>query len=197
MDFRVSLGLRSGYPYLMRAFRPRLGEPYAHPRPIHVGHRMAAVDELTPEALQLRRHALVERMLADVLRVPWSQVHREADRWGADVSADVEARIVELLGDPGTCPHGNPIPGSRNRPDQSDAVTLAACGPGPAEVVRVTEELEDDDDAMALLDRAGVTPGRDIEVRARHDDGSVDLAGGTADVHLPPHVAARTYVRRR
>lgn len=155
------------------------------------------VEELTPEARDARRHALVERMLRDVLHVPWSQVHREADRWGGEISSEVEARITELLGDPGTCPHGNPIPGSVNRPDQSDAVTLAACPTGPAEVVRVTEELEDDDDAMQLLDRAGVWPGQDIEVRVRHDDGSVAVAGGTADVTIPATVAASTYVRQR
>ena len=156
-----------------------------------------AVEELTPQAREARRHALVERMLRDVLRVPWSQVHREADRWGGEISAEVEARIVDLLGDPGTCPHGNPIPGSANRPDQSDAVTLGDCPEGPAEVVRITEELEDDDDAMLLLDGAGVWPGQDIEVRARHADGSVDVAGGAADVTIPATVAARTYVRTR
>ena len=37
---------------------------------------------------------------------------REAGRWEHVISDDVEARLVELLGDPATCPHGNPIPGS-------------------------------------------------------------------------------------
>jgi Fe2+ transport system protein FeoA len=32
--------------------------------------------------------------------------------WGRVVSEDVERRFVELLGDPATCVHGNPIPGS-------------------------------------------------------------------------------------
>jgi DtxR family Mn-dependent transcriptional regulator len=155
------------------------------------------LDELTPQAGRARRHALVERMLRDVLDVPWSRVHREADKWGDDVSDEVAARIAAMLDDPGTCPHGNPIPGSANVPDQSDAIRLIDCGAGPAEVVRVTEELEDDDEAMQLLDAAGVTPGRDIEVRQRHDDGSVDLAGGDCDLTVPGRVATRLYVRQR
>jgi len=155
------------------------------------------LDELSPQARQARRHALVERMLRDVLEVPWSKVHREAEKWGDDVSDEVEARIAVMLGDPGTCPHGNPIPGSANVPDQRDAVRLVDCPAGPAEVVRITEELEDDDEAMQLLDAAGVTPGRDIEVRRCHDDGSVDLAGGDSDLTVPGRAAMRLYVRRR
>ena len=60
----------------------------------------------------MRRHRLAERLLVDVIGLEWEKVHKEADRWEHAISADVEAKLVVLLGDPATCPHGNPIPGS-------------------------------------------------------------------------------------
>ena len=59
----------------------------------------------------VRRHRLAERLLVDVIGLEWEKVHREADRWEHAISADVEEKLVALLGDPATCPHGNPIPG--------------------------------------------------------------------------------------
>ena len=59
----------------------------------------------------VRRHRLAERLLVDVIGLEWEKVHREADLWEHVISEDVEAKLVELLGDPATCPHGNPIPG--------------------------------------------------------------------------------------
>ncbi len=61
----------------------------------------------------MRRHRLAERLLVDVIGLEWEKVHREADRWEHAISADVEQKLVELLGDPATCPHGNPIPGTK------------------------------------------------------------------------------------
>ena len=70
----------------------------------------------------VRRHRLAERLLIDVIGLEWEKVHREADRWEHAISADVEEKLVELLGDPATCPHGNPIPGSKraDAPTQTD-----------------------------------------------------------------------------
>ena len=62
----------------------------------------------------VRRHRLAERLLTDVIGLEWEKVHREADRWEHAISADVEEKLVQLLGDPATCPHGNPIPGLRS-----------------------------------------------------------------------------------
>src|SRR3954447_26048509 len=62
----------------------------------------------------LRRHRLAELLLVDILKVPWAQVHEEACRLEHAISDNLEAHLVALLGDPGLCPHGNPIPGSAN-----------------------------------------------------------------------------------
>ena len=144
----------------------------------------------------VRRHRLTERLLADVIGLDWWKVHHEAERWEGVISDEVEKRLVELLGDPGTCPHGNPIPGSANRPEHPDAVRLDRAPVGPVHVVRITEELESDDGALRLLERCGFLPGRDAELKVGGEQG-VEVAGTRADATLPPHVASHTYVAPR
>ncbi len=158
---------------------------------------MAPTTALTPAQADLRRHALVERLLADVLRVPWSQVHQEAERWDGVLSEEVEQRLVDLLGDPGVCPHGNPIPGATTPVDLGGAGPLSDHPVGPAVVVRVLDALEDDAIAMRELEAAGLTPGRDLEVVAHEGDGTVRVAGAVADAHLSPTVARLVHVRSR
>src|SRR3954466_6440271 len=99
----------------------------------------------------VRRHRLAERLLVDVIGLEWEKVHREADRWEHAISADVEEKLVELLGDPLTCPHGNPIPGSHNVGSTAHTTPLADAPPGPIVVVRVSERLEMSDDALVLI----------------------------------------------
>src|SRR5438270_10182828 len=60
----------------------------------------------------MRRHRLAERLLVDVLHVPWHQVHEEAHRLEHAISETLEPYRVKVLGDPGTGPYCNPIPGS-------------------------------------------------------------------------------------
>src|SRR6476469_2604125 len=95
----------------------------------------------------VRRHRLAERLLVDVIGLEWEKVHREADRWEHAISADVEAKLVELLGDPATCPHGNPIPGARYRGEAVQSVVLTQAVPGKVRVSRISEKVEMDDDA--------------------------------------------------
>ena len=79
------------------------------------GRRLSLTDSGRALAEKVvRKHRLAERLLVDVIGLEWHKVHREAGRWEHVISDDVEARLVELLGDPATCPHGNPIPGSHS-----------------------------------------------------------------------------------
>src|SRR3954453_22551608 len=85
---------------------------------------------LTPKGRALattvvRRHRLAERLLTDVIGLEWEKVHREADRWEHAISAEVEEKLVQLLGEPGTRPHGNPIPGSKHATHRAPTVSLA------------------------------------------------------------------------
>lgn len=157
---------------------------------------MTSTRPLPTAAAAERRHALTERLLSDVIGLQWSRVHEEADRWGDAISDEVTELVAGMLGDPGTCAHGNPIPGSANVPDQSRAIRLADAPLGPIQVVRIEESLETDRAALELLEACGAIPGRAAEVLSTDTDG-VRLAGSRADAVVPPHVAGGTWVQAR
>ena len=133
----------------------------------------------------VRRHRLAERLLVDVIGLEWEKVHAEAARWEHAISADVEEKLVQLLGDPATCPHGNPIPGTHNRAPGGTTVALAQAEPGAVVVRRVSERLEMSDDALELIARAQLIPGSDATVIS-HDADTVtsDGDGSTANLRL-------------
>jgi len=113
----------------------------------------------------LRRHRLAELLLMDVLKVPWSQVHEEACRLEHAISPNLEAHLVALLGDPGTCPHGNPIPGSANVRDAGPLRPLSAVAPGSSCVVRrIDEHLQTLVERMQELELARLLPGQRVVV---------------------------------
>ena len=43
----------------------------------------------------MRKHRLAERLLVDVIGLPWEEVHAEACRWEHVMSEDVERRLVQ------------------------------------------------------------------------------------------------------
>lgn len=61
----------------------------------------------------VRRHRIAERWLTDVLGLDWLRADEEAGRLEHALSDDVAERLYRLIGEPSTCPHGNPIPGAR------------------------------------------------------------------------------------
>ena len=145
---------------------------------------------------RVRRHRLTARLLHDIIGIAWWKVHALTSRWERLVDAEVEDRIVDLLGDPGTCPHGNPIPGSANQPYFPDAMLLDDAPIGPCRVVRVTQTLVDDDEALQLLEMCGFIPGREAEIKSRRD-GWVEVAGTVHDAALPPHMSRHVIVAPR
>ncbi len=142
----------------------------------------------------MRRHRLAERLLTDVLGVPWSDVHVEACRLEHAISGTLEEVLVAKLGDPGTCPHGNPIPGSRNSVDHGPLVPLTALGTGAVAVVRrIDEALEVQTDRMRELQAAGCMPGATVTVSTA--DGGMIVTGETgATVTLTGRLAALVFV---
>jgi DtxR family Mn-dependent transcriptional regulator len=144
----------------------------------------------------IRKHRLAERLLVDVIGLPWHKAHLEAGRWEHVISDEVEARLVELLGNPSTCPHGNPIPGATGADTGARAqMSLSEVSPGDkVRLERITEEVELDIASLEYLDRHGCIPGRDAVVRDRADDGSIvlELEGGT--VSLAPGICQQVYV---
>ena len=115
----------------------------------------------------IRKHRLAERLLVDVIGLPWHKAHLEAGRWEHVISDEVEQRLVELLGNPTTCPHGNPIPGRGPSASTASQVSLAEVDPGDTvRLERITEEVELDMASLVYLDEHGLVPGTP---RARPD----------------------------
>ena len=141
----------------------------------------------------VRRHRLAERLLVDVIGLEWEKVHREADRWEHAISADVEEKLVQLLGDPATCPHGNPIPGSTQKVETGPTTPLSQSPPGPFVVRRISEKIEIDDRALAFLAEAGLTPGASAEVLDNGPDGVLVLSD-TGEQRVPKDVAQLMWV---
>jgi DtxR family Mn-dependent transcriptional regulator len=141
----------------------------------------------------VRRHRLAERLLTDVIGLEWEKVHREADRWEHAISAEVEEKLVALLGDPATCPHGNPIPGSKHRVDTRSAVPLSRAAPGAMRVARISEKLELDDEALTFLAGAQLTPGSAAVVVGPVADG-VGVKSDTGEHTVPARLADLMWV---
>jgi DtxR family Mn-dependent transcriptional regulator len=141
----------------------------------------------------VRRHRLAERLLTDVIGLEWEKVHREAARWEHAISADVEEKLVELLGDPVTCPHGNPIPGSRRKAKVTPTVQLASAEPGRVTITRISEKLELNDDGLSLVARARLIPGATATVIERNDRG-VTVKTSAGEHTVPSDVAEQMYV---
>lgn len=163
------------------------------------GRRLQLTEEGERLARTLvRRHRLAEQFLIRVLGLPWHRAHEEASRWERVISSEVEARMVEILGDPGTCPHGNPIPGSAHEPDLTALVPLNDVPVGEWAVLRrLTEDLELDLSVMRFFEENGLLPGADIRVVQVAPDGTRSLEVGGRGVALGPHLADNVWVEPR
>jgi DtxR family transcriptional regulator, Mn-dependent transcriptional regulator len=143
----------------------------------------------------VRRHRLAEHFLIRIIGLPWYKAHEEAERWERVISDDVEARMLDILGDPATCPHGNPIPGSSHRVDYSALVPLKDVSPGGRAVLRrLTEDLELELEVMRFFEESGLMPGARIGVVSLAPDGTMTLEVQGASVALGPDLSDNLWV---
>ena len=187
---RIADRLHHSAPTVSQMVRRLLAEGY-----LSVANRVLS---LTPKGRAeaervVRKHRLAERLLTDVIGLGWDKAHEEAGRWEHVISDEVEDLLVQLLGNPTTCPHGNPIPGSRA--PERDLAALAACVPGDrVRLERVTEQVEIDQEALSYLADHGLTPGTAAQVRTRGDDGSFVLEVDERTVEVGRRLAEQLFV---
>ena len=145
----------------------------------------------------MRKHRLAELLLTDVIGLEWEQVHLEACRWEHVISDAVEQRLISLLNNPTTCPHGNPIPGMEPTSVHPtlgalQTMTVAARSGGQATVSRISEQLQGDVSAMRFLRTSGLQPGVTAGLRADGAGVVADVAG--SPVQVPRTTADHIYV---
>jgi DtxR family Mn-dependent transcriptional regulator len=144
----------------------------------------------------VRRHRLAERFLVEVVGLQWHLAHEEATTWGHVISENVEERLVEILGDPGSCVHGNPIPGSKNEARVDDLRPLHDIEAGDrVRLERLTEDLELDLSVMRYFEESGLMPGAEIRVLSTAPDGTMTLEVAGEKVALGGHLADNLWVR--
>ena len=141
----------------------------------------------------VRRHRLAERFLTDVLQLPWAEAHHEAGRWEHVMSESVEQAMDELLGHPTTCPHGNPIPGSKCEEREVIALSESAVG-SPVVIRRITEELEFQPGLLEFLEAASIQPGEVVSVTSAAPDGTLTVSVGDTVVGIGAFTGERILV---
>jgi len=144
----------------------------------------------------MRRHMLIEWMLARMLNVPWSELHVEADQIEHTISDDIEDKMRTNLDNPHQCPHGNPLPGYEHL--ASDWLPLTSIRPGEMVTIRrIHETAEDNRELLRFLELNGIVPGRKAEVREVLDfNQTMSLRMGDKDISLGYPAAQFLFVER-
>lgn len=109
----------------------------------------------------MRRHMLMEWMMIKTL--PWSKLHAEAHHLEHAISTMTENALMEQLGQPHTCPHGNPLPG--NEQDVAAWVPLTKLTANQNVIIRRIHELaEENAPLLDYLQQHHVMPGKKARV---------------------------------
>lgn len=144
----------------------------------------------------VRRHALAERLLTDLLKMPWHESHEEAHGVEHVITPKIEARLLQALGNPTTCPHGNPIPGLGTLAPDEFPLDRARTG-DELVIQRITEEAEEDLQLMKYLQEHGIAPGARMTVReSTPATAMLVLEGPAGTVPLGLPVAAKLRARQ-
>ncbi len=154
----------------------------------------------------MRKHRLAERLLVDVIGLPWEEVHAEACRWEHVMSEDVERRLVQVLDNPTVSPFGNPIPGLSDLgvgdsigSEDRNLVRLTELPAGfPVAVVvrQLTEHVQGDANLIARLKDAGVVPNARVTVETVPNGGVMIVIPGHEQVELPHEMAHAVKVEK-
>lgn len=83
----------------------------------------------------IRRHRLWERFLGDYLGLPWQQIHDYACRLEHATDTSVTEALATFLGNPQTCPHGNPIPSAEGEMPIITDIPLKQMKPGQCGII--------------------------------------------------------------
>ncbi|MBT3714610.1 MAG: metal-dependent transcriptional regulator [Anaerolineae bacterium] len=132
------------------------------------GHRRREIHltELGREAARsvTRRHMLTEWLLVKIFKIPIFETHDEAHRIEHAISPKLEERMVDILGNPKLCPHGNPFPGYETL--TKDWLPLTEV-PVDTEITirRIHEFAEDNQELLDFLSKNKVEPGNKAQVK--------------------------------
>lgn len=154
---------------------------------------------LTPKGTKaaeilVRRHRLVEKLLTDVLGMPWHRVHEEAEKLEHAISPEFEKRLGALFAREKTCPHGYPLAVKNSGPAAWAKLKLLSQAKA-GERVTIARVYEKDSAFLLYLDRLAILPGGRAEVVDIAYDETITLRIGQRRVLLGKAAAAKIWVR--
>ena len=145
--------------------------------------------------LVFRRHRLAERMLTDLLHFDWTESHDEACKLEHVVSERLANSIEKSLGNPRTCPHGNPIPDETGVIQPNKGQPLSELNSG--EVAVLTHIPDENSEILSYLARLGMYPGTKIEIEEKAPfSGPMMVKVASNSYPLSLDVASGIYVQR-
>ncbi len=149
----------------------------------------------------VRRHRLAERLLVDIIGLQWAQAHKEADRWEHVISDAVEEKLVALLGDPATCPHGNPIPNQDGtmkeevRNTQKNVQPLSDLDNKVSAVIRrIGERIETNDDSLNFVAINNLVPGTKVSTLNRDAKKVLVKTSKDKEISIPLEISESMFV---
>jgi len=143
----------------------------------------------------IRRHRLAERLLTDILHLDWSKVHDEACKLEHNLSETIEKPLENALGNPKTCPHGNPIPSEHGEMREAKSELLTSLNLGESGVItKITEEKQD---LLQYLATLGLVPGASVEIKEKAPfNGPIIVKAMGANYALGRNIASVIWVKK-
>jgi DtxR family Mn-dependent transcriptional regulator len=142
------------------------------------------------------RHRLAEKLLTDVIGLPWSRAHEEAEKLEHGISQEVADLLLKRFGRESRCPHGVPLVGGMAKLRKKfGALKLSEAETGGEyEVLRVYEK---DPKFLEFLVGLQLQPGVRVKVHRREYDETMELSvsGQRAKhIHLGKPATQRVWV---
>jgi DtxR family transcriptional regulator, Mn-dependent transcriptional regulator len=157
--------------------------------------RLTAQGRQTAQRTALRHH-LIERMLSEMFHMPWYEVHDEAERLEHAVSPAFEARLLEKLGDEGTCPHGNSV--LPESPAKRAKRGLRPLSDGDENTDYIVASLyERDPQLLRYLNENGIAPNGEVRVLKKNYDQTLAVETPSGKTVLGAPAAEKIWVRAR
>jgi DtxR family transcriptional regulator, Mn-dependent transcriptional regulator len=139
------------------------------------------------------RHHLAEMLLTEVIGLPWSKSHAEAERMEHAISPEVQALLLKRFSAVKTCPHGVPLSGGVSQLRKQGGVLLSELRPGDSATVLCV--YEKDEGFLDFLQNLHVLPSAKLEVLERGYDETLTLRVASETIHLGKTATSRIWVR--
>lgn len=142
----------------------------------------------------LRRHRLWERFLVDHLGIEWQHAHDAACRLEHATNREISERLAVFLGQPETCPHGNPIPGASKSSRSEIGIRLSELD--DLDEFVVTRVFPESTEVLEQVVSLGLVPGVSCKVITPNDSvGGLRALIDGRPILIPDEIVSHVYVR--